>query len=179
MTFALARTLSQLSERPGPLGEWDLVLDRVGPEPFTSEGLGSLVTLRWPVTVGDLTGSVRLWLADSIAASWLDAASVVRPTVDESELSGPLGELTGDWHAEAGTIPLPRGLGRLRVGRVLPITLGGTLESPTGELTLSLRDAATSTRYTLPAEPAPSRARPGSPSIHRSDANGFPGRFPP
>lgn len=153
LTFALARTLTQLSGRPGPLGEWDLVLDRVGPEPFAAEGLGPLLTVRWPIGVGDLSGSARLWLPATLAVAWLDAAPPTRPTLDPPDLAGPLGELFGEWRAEAGTIPLRRGLGRLRVGRVMALPLGGTVESPTGVVTLRLRDD--STLYTLPADPLP------------------------
>jgi type III secretion system YscQ/HrcQ family protein len=155
-TFALARTLSRLAEGPGPLGDWDLILDRVGPEPFSVDGLGPVATVRWPVSVDGVEGSVRLWASQSLLAQWLLARPPVPPEVDPSALSGALGELAGDWRAEVGTIRMPRGLGRLRVGRVLPIDgspLLGTVESPDGPVTLTLRDATT--RYTLAAEPEP------------------------
>src|SRR5262249_40703701 len=155
LTYGIARTLDRLAERPGSLGPWDVVLDRVGPEPFSPKDLGPVVTLRWPVAIGTVSGSVRLWLPDSLIARWLDAAPLV-PDLDESALRGRLGTLAGVWRAEAGSVTMPRGLGRLRVGGVLPIDgfpLRGTVASPSGSISLVLRDR--DGRSVFAAEPAP------------------------
>ena len=52
----------------GSLGPGDLILDRVGPDPFDPSGLGSIVTVRWPVRIGDVAGAVRLWLPESMVS---------------------------------------------------------------------------------------------------------------
>ena len=66
LTFAVAETLARLEGRAGVLGPWDFTLDRVGPDLFDSAGLGAIVTVRWPVRIGPITGSVRLWLPETL-----------------------------------------------------------------------------------------------------------------
>src|SRR5205807_3157461 len=77
LTYVVAETLRRLSSAPsGPLGAWDLSIDRVGPDPFDASGLGRIVTLRWPVTIGDVSGSLRLWLPEPLVARWLTFSTV-------------------------------------------------------------------------------------------------------
>lgn len=140
--FVLARTLARLGDRPGPLGPWDLTIDRVGPDPFLVEDLGPIVTLRWPVTVGDVTGSVRLWVPEALVFPIL-ATEPPPPGLDASALCARFGDLTAVWRARAGTVSMLRGLGRLRFGSVLPIDgapLKGTPQSPIGPIDLACRD---------------------------------------
>ena len=68
------------------LGPGALTLDRVGPDPFDPSGLGSIVTIRWPVRIGDIAGSARLWIPESVVSYWL--AAPIRP-VDDDSASGP------------------------------------------------------------------------------------------
>jgi type III secretion system YscQ/HrcQ family protein len=155
LTFVVAGWLARLERDPGPLGPWDLVLDRVGPDPFDPGDLGGLVTLRWPVRIEAVEGSVRLWLPEPLVAQWL-AAELPPGAEPDPDLVRRLGDLAGDWRALAGTVALPRGLGSLRLGSVLPpsgLRLRGSPLSPTGalELVLAGRDG----RCWFPAEPAP------------------------
>ncbi|HWE35680.1 MAG TPA: type III secretion system cytoplasmic ring protein SctQ [Isosphaeraceae bacterium] len=154
LAFVLAESLARLGDTPGALGPWDLVVDRVGPEAFDPSGLGDIVTVRWPSKVGAVAGSVRLWLPATLAADWLAAVPEARPALDPAELSGRFGDLVGNWHAEAGTVVLPRGLARLRVGSVLPLDparLSGSPRNPTGAVELALRDPEG--RSSFPAVP--------------------------
>jgi type III secretion system YscQ/HrcQ family protein len=138
LTFLLARTLADLGDRPGPLGPWDLVIDRVDSAPFDPGGLGAIVTLRWPVEVGEVTGSVRLWVPEALVFA-SPTAEPLSADLDPEALPGRFGDLTAEWRAEAGTVAMPRGLGRLRGGGVLPIDgtpLRGTPQSPSGPVDL-------------------------------------------
>lgn len=150
LSFVFARGLDRLDAQPGPFGPWDLTIDRVGPDPFDPRDLGPIVTWRWPVRLGDVVGSVRLWLPESIL-SRLDAAPP--PTIEV----GPTHRaLASTWRAEAGTITLARGLSRLKSGGVLPIDnnpLGGTVATPSGTITLACRDR--DGRSWFEAEPVP------------------------
>ncbi len=140
LTFVVARSLERLADRPGALGPWDLSIDRVGPDPFDPRDLGGVVTIRWPLRLGPVAGSVRLWLPETLVASWL-AADLHSPTEPGEALRDRLGDLAGVWRAEAGTISMPLGLGRLRVGGVLPLIdsrLRGTPQSPSGPIELAL-----------------------------------------
>lgn len=158
LMFAVAETLARLDGRAGALGPWDLTLDRVGPDPFNPAGLGSVVTFVWTVRIGSTAGVVRLWVPEALVALWLISEPPPEPgplPADEG-IPNRLAELTSVWRAEAGTVHMPRGLGRLRVGGVLPIDdarLRGTPQSPAGpiELTLSTPDI----RYSLGAEAQP------------------------
>jgi flagellar motor switch protein FliN len=159
LTFVLARALGHLAAGPGPgpLGPWDLVLDRVGPDPFDPTGLGPIVTLLWPVRVGAVSGSARLWLPEPLVARRL-AAEPPAPAPSVASALDRLGDLDGSWRAEAGTVAMPRGLGRLRVGGVLPLSgsrLGGTPQSPTGPVDLAPALPVRGGRLRFPAEPVP------------------------
>jgi type III secretion system YscQ/HrcQ family protein len=157
LTFLLARRLSRLADRTGPLGPWDLTLDRVGPDPFDARGLGPIVTLRWPTRVGNVSGSVRLWLPESLVARWGEAEPPPLPDADPALITR-LGDLSGVWRAEAGAIDMPRGLAKLRPGMVLPpggIRLAGTPKDPRGAIDLIL-DTGRDGRFRCPAEPVPS-----------------------
>ena len=119
---------------PGLLGPGDLTLDRVGPDAFDPTDLGSIVTIRWPVHVGSVSGAVRLWVPESVVQLWLASPAVT--TADErhqpmdsrgrpsNEASGattvPRGELPECWRALAGFVTMPQGLRRLRPGACCP-----------------------------------------------------------
>jgi type III secretion system YscQ/HrcQ family protein len=137
--------------RPG-----DLTLDRAGPDAFNPAGLGPMVTVRWSVRVGATVGSVRLWLPESVVERWLDAP--FQPTVPAHETArrAGRGDLSSHWRAEAGTIAMPRGLKRMRVGGVLPLTgsrLAGTPASPAGPIDLVLDLNGPDGRYRIPVQP--------------------------
>ncbi len=157
LTFVVAETLRRLAGLvPCPFGLWDPILDRVGPDPFDHSGLGRVVTLRWPLTIGAAEGSLRLWATESLLARWtnLDPGSLADPS---RPISHPE-TLTSVWTADAGTIALPRGLKTLRVGGVLPLIdsrLRGTPQSPTGPVALTLTLSGSSGRFTIDAEPLP------------------------
>jgi type III secretion system YscQ/HrcQ family protein len=157
LTFVAAESLRRLAARPGPLGPWDVVLDRVNPDPFDTSVLGGVVTVRWPLRVGNDEGSLRLWLPDALVARWLATPAgsvsdrVVRPLARAAEMAGT-------WRALAGTIALPRGLRTLRAGGVLPpgeARLRGTVTGPEGLVELTLSLTGDGGRFVIPAEPAP------------------------
>ena len=113
----------------------ELTLDRVGPDPFDPSGLGSIVTVRWPVRIGDIAGAARLWLPESVVSLWLaapirpgdgDTALASRPEIfdpaAESLRRVPRGELASSWRALAGLVTMSQGLRRLRIGGVLPLS---------------------------------------------------------
>jgi flagellar motor switch protein FliN len=157
LSFAIARALDRLDRRPGPLGPWDLAIERVGPDPFDPAGLGPIVTWRWRVRLGSASGWARLWIPESLLATWLgdDPIAGVGPPIPV----GRLAELAGDWRAEAGRVAMPRGLGRLRAGSLLPIEgspLKGTPRSPEGTVELALSDRSGRSRFL--AHPAPDSA---------------------
>ena len=155
LTFVVARCLEELCQSPGPLGLDDLVLDRVGPDRFRAEDLGALVTLRWTVRIGAVTGAVRIWIPLEPLAQCLEDSTAAFPAPGRLPT---LDDLASLWRAEAGTIAMPRGLGRLRVGGVLPIderALQGTPQSPTGALRLVLDLAGRGGRYAFAAEAVP------------------------
>ena len=153
LTYVLAEVLTRVAESDGPLGPWDLTIDRVGPDAFDSHELGGVVTVRWPLKVAAISGSVRLWLPEPLIARFL--AEPLSPARMDPQFLAKSRELaSGFWRAEVGTIPMPRGLSRLRAGGVLPLiggSLGGTVKSPSGAMRLALR--AGNTRYWFDAEP--------------------------
>jgi type III secretion system YscQ/HrcQ family protein len=137
LSFVFARSLDRLDAHPGPFGPWDLTIDRVSPDPFDPSDLGPMVTWRWPARLGGFSGSIRLWLPESILAR---LASTSPPPVEPGAAHAAL---TSTWRCEAGTITLPRGMSRLKAGVVLPIdgtTLRGTVAAPVGPLTLACQD---------------------------------------
>jgi type III secretion system YscQ/HrcQ family protein len=157
LTYLLARGLSQVNDQPGSLGPWDLVLDRVGPDPFDHRQLGPIVTLRWGVRVGTVEGSIRLWLPESLVALWLVSVPPWTPESQNLSLTSQgVSPLTSVWRAEAGSIELPRGLGTLRVGGVLPLAashLRGTPQSPSGPVELAIRLSDSHERLWFSTEP--------------------------
>jgi type III secretion system YscQ/HrcQ family protein len=156
LTFVVAETLRRLAAAgPGPLGPWDPTIDRVGPDPFDPVGLGPMATIRWPVRVGEIEGSIRLWTPEALVGRWLSAATP--PPSDQAD-ARRWPELSSIWRAEAGAVALPRGLRTLRVGGVLPITgsrLTGSAQSPTGTVELTLRLAGSGGRLVIAAAPVP------------------------
>ena len=154
-TFLLAKILSRSSEAGFPPSLSTFCLDRVGPDPFDLRGLEPLITVRWPVTVGDLDGSIRLWLPESSAERLMGEWSL--PPAEVAPLRSKLGGLTGVWRAEAGTVNMNRGLGRLRVGGIVPLLerpFGGTPKDPRGTITLML-ETARDGRFWYDVEPVP------------------------
>ena len=151
------------------LGLGELSLDRVGPDPFDSSDLGSIVTIRWPVRIGDIAGSARLWLPETVVSFWLaapilpgDADTAADPTVEEVDSAAESfrrlarGELAGARRAEAGLVTLSQGLKRLRPGGVLPLSesrLTGTPASPSGPVELILDLEGQETRFRIPTQP--------------------------
>jgi type III secretion system YscQ/HrcQ family protein len=157
LTFVIARGLEDLERSGDRLGLGDLVLDRVSPEPFATSDLGTVVTLRWIVRIGAVTGAVRLWVPLAVLSRWLDEAPADSGRGWDRAVQH-LDELTAHWRALAGTVAMPRGLGWLRKGGVLPIdarALLGTPESPQGMIQLVLELAQGGTRYSFVAEPVP------------------------
>jgi flagellar motor switch protein FliN/FliY len=158
LTFLVAETLARLGEDLGTLGPCDFVLDRVGPDPFNTDALGAIVTLRWPVRLGLITGSIRLWLPESLLDAWL-SLDVAPPPADPEQfhaLRGRFGSLASEWHGEAAHVNLPRGLTGLRKGSVLPIdeaAISGTPQTPIGPIVLALRDP--NCRFVFPVEAVP------------------------
>ncbi len=145
-------------QRFGPVG---LRLDRAGPDPFDPTGLGAIVTIRWAVQIGSVAGSVRLWIPEFLVRPWAESPGAAGPgdiaaggPAIATSRTVPRGELSSLWRAEAGTVAMPQGLKRLRVGGVLPLSgsrLTGTPASPDGpvDLVLDLEEAAG--RFRIPA----------------------------
>jgi flagellar motor switch protein FliN len=157
-TYVANQALARLAGESGPLGDWDLSLDRVGPELFDIAGLGTVVTVRWPVRIGKTAGAIRLWLSGTFAARWVASANVPgapgSPSLSES--LPRFGEATSEWSAEAGPLILRRGLSQLRPRAVLPlesIPLGGTAKDPEGPIGLVVRGDGV--RWDLPARFVP------------------------
>ena len=137
--------------------QFDLVLDRVGPDPFDAAGLGALVTIRWSVRVASTTAAARLWIPESMIWPPPDSQppEKTRERVTSTASAKDYGSL---WRTEAGLVSMSQGLRRLRPGGVLPLfgsVLGGTPQSPTGPITLACDLSGTSDRFLLPAEPVP------------------------
>jgi type III secretion system YscQ/HrcQ family protein len=149
MGFVIVRTLSGLlSHEPAP--SW--TLERVGPDPFVPDG--PCLTLHWPVRIAEVLGSVRLWLPPAL----LDVLPAPAPA-EPGELLVRYGSLASTWRAVVGPMTLPRGLGRLRVGGVVPIDgapLRGTTASPDGRVVLELEEPGVVRRF--PAEIQPRSA---------------------
>ncbi len=153
--FIVARTLAELVGEEETSPYRGLVLDRVGPDPFATEGLGAIVTLRWTLRVGrSAPGSLRLWLPENLIFDPKLTRRVPEPALNPDDLRHRFAALSGTWRAEAATITLPRGLDSLRVGGVLPIdgnTLRGTPRSPLGPIRLTLRDVEGSSWFPVEA----------------------------
>ncbi|MHB1558693.1 MAG: FliM/FliN family flagellar motor switch protein [Isosphaeraceae bacterium] len=168
-TFLILRVLDGMDGRPGaPAGPdqvdegsirpGELRLDRAGPDPFNPEGLGAIVTVRWGIRVGEIGGSVRLWMPEALArpgrclpaaGSWLAAGRSGESQVDRRKLGSV-------WRAEAGTVALAQGLKRLRAGAIVPFertVLSGTPGSLEGPVDLVLDLAGAEGRFRIPARP--------------------------
>lgn len=179
-TFLFVRALGSLDQSEGPaprptlgvagdLGPGDLTLERVGPDAFDPTGLGSIVTARWPVRIGEVAGAARLWLPESLIGHWAAARTpppvantVVPPRSDKRDQSGdslrrvPARDLVSAWRAEAGRVTMSQGLKRLRAGGVLPLSsssLTGTPASPGGLVALILDLDGQDMRFRIPARP--------------------------
>lgn len=153
LTAMLAKLIAGL----GTQGPTDLLIDRLGPDSFDPTDLGEIITIRWPVQVGDQLGSLRLWLPESVVLEILaNPPELGVCELDQETRKARYADLGTLWRAEVGTSTFPRGLARLRVGGVAPIDgspLGGTPTSPTGPIRLTLTDREG--RLTILAEPAP------------------------
>jgi type III secretion system YscQ/HrcQ family protein len=176
-TFLFLRALDSFDAEAGPesrestvtaghVGLGELTLDRVGPDPFDPSGLGSVVTVRWPIRIGDIAGAARLWLPDSVVSLWL--AAPIRPgaatatsasRLEDGDLTAesvrrvPRGELASTWRAIAGLVTMSQGLRRLRTGGVLPLSdsrLTGTPASPGGAVDLILDLEGEASRLRIP-----------------------------
>jgi flagellar motor switch protein FliN len=185
-TFLILRALDDLDNRltpdsgevpgpprvkGGPPGPGDWTLDRAGPDPFDPSGLGPIITIRWSVRIGTTTGAVRMWLPESVVQLRLDVppapegGSILAGTGPRPEPGPGLGgrttgrgELSGQWRAEAGSVAMPQGLRRLRVGGVLPLSdakLSGSPASPAGSVDLVLDLDGPHGRFRIPATPVP------------------------
>jgi flagellar motor switch protein FliN len=153
----------------GMVGPGDLTLDRVGPDAFDAGGMGSIVTIRWAVHFGNVTGLVRLWIPESIVQIWLAARPALTAeephSVADATPSGetstqgsavPRGELSGVWRALAGFVSMPLGLRRLRAGGVLPLTetrLTGSPRNLDGPVDLVLDLGEQDVRFRIATRP--------------------------
>ena len=159
LSFAIARALDRLDESPGPLGPWDLAIDRVGPDPFDPDGLGPIVTWRWRVRLGQAAASARLWLPESLLALWLlDDPPAPKAPFEITRFA----DLSSVWRAEAGTIRLPKGLSKLRPGSLHLIDgspLSGTPRSPEGPIQLVQDDHASRSSFRARALPGSDASR--------------------
>ena len=154
---------------PGVLGPGDLTLDRVGPDAFNPTDLGAMVTIRWLVRAGSLSGAVRLWVPESVVQLWITSnavtASGARQRMEQArateqrganEITVPRGELAGSWRAEAGFVSMSQGLRRLRAGAVLPLSetrLIGSPRNPTGPVDLIIDLDEHDFRFRIPTRP--------------------------
>jgi flagellar motor switch/type III secretory pathway protein FliN len=151
VSFLIAEALESLDQVSNSFGSLDLMFDRVGPDPFPIDGLGSIATLVWPIEIGPTRGNARLWIPESVLAVWLASEPTAAAPIDEARRNS-LATLVGGWRAVVGEIPLPRGLSRLRVGGVLPLTHGSppgqTVASPMFDVELYL--LAGDARFSFP-----------------------------
>jgi flagellar motor switch protein FliN len=179
-TFLFVRAISSFDTEPAAdsrqtpetaanMNPGDVTLERVGPDPFDPSGLGSIVTVRWPVRIADVAGAVRLWLPESMISHWAAAPprpparnTVAAPSPEDIERAGESlrhasrRELASCWRAEAGLVTMSQGLKRLRAGGVLPLSsfaLTGTPANPDGAVALILDLGGQETRFRIPARP--------------------------
>jgi flagellar motor switch protein FliN/FliY len=143
ITHVADRFTGEMASRLTPAGSLpDLVLDRVGPDPFRPEPGRGYETLVVPVRIGPTTGLVRLWLPvgalETIGGpSEEDLGSTSEP-VDLLRY----GLLVAVFYAQCGEAQFPKGLGRVRAGGVVPLvgrTLTGTPREPSGSIVLATR----------------------------------------
>ena len=154
LSFMIANGLQSLDDHPGPLGPWDLAIDHVGPDPFDVTHLGPVVTWRWWVRVGSITGSARLWIPESLVSRWLENEKdinrgfPVRSQPMSTKRSGNWKSSTksmSECSVEAGLITLKcvEEVESLTPGQLLLIDdapLSGTISVPNGNVLLSHTD---------------------------------------
>ncbi len=164
-TYLLLRALETLDLKyggararagaPPRTGSSELLLDRVGPDPFDPADLGAIVTVRVLVRVGTTKGTAWLWIPESALGA---LSAWERPTSKSTPAPGTskAGALSSHWRAVAGFVAMPDGLKRLRRGGVLPLIdsrLRGTPRSPSGPITLECGPGASGERFEITAEP--------------------------
>ena len=146
--YVAARTLEEF-EAAGAFETWGPALvDRVGPEPFAVEDVGSIITIRRYVSVGSRGGFARLWMPESLA---YELAETAEPAA-ESPAFAPnrYGLLTAAWTCTAGSLVTSH----LSVGDVRLLRdsgLEGSMPEPYGRLELTVRGP--SRRWVVPVEP--------------------------
>ena len=74
----------------------------MGPDAFNPTGLGSIVTIRWLVRVGSLSGAVRLWVPESVVQLWITSHAVT--TAGERQRTEQV-RTTEQPRANAATVP--------------------------------------------------------------------------
>ena len=134
-SFALAKALDRLESIPGPLGPWDLLIDRVGPDRFDLTDLGPIVTWRLASQ-----GRHDLGLApalDSRVAPGALAHGTSQPSRPDPPRSANNRIYRASGRPSRGRSRCRAGLGKLRPGSLLLMEgspLAGTPESPEGRL---------------------------------------------
>jgi type III secretion system YscQ/HrcQ family protein len=129
-----------------------LVLDRVGPDPFRPEPGRAYDTLIVPVRVAATTGMVRLWLPRGAVETLEDGGDGQQSATNLDPAR--VARLTAQFHAHAATASFPRGLGRLRVGGIVPLdgrSLTGAPQTPKGPVVLATRPERTGVVFEIPA----------------------------
>ena len=179
-TFLFLRALDSFDAggnrtRTSPLtthepGQAELTLDRVGPDPFDPSGLGSIVTVRWPIRVGNIAGAVRLWLPESVVNLWLAAAFDIddgERRLGRSARKPRSGTEKASWPYQSGrTVQFVASRGRRGdhvSGAEAPagrwrltahgFAVDGTPASPNGLVDLILDLDGQATRFRIPARP--------------------------
>ncbi len=159
----------------GAIGPGDVRLDRAGPDAFDHTAQGSIVTVRWGVRVGNVGGSVRLWIPESLVRQRLEspaptASSGFGPATSPTAWADRVvvrGELSSLWRAVAGTLALPQGLSRLREGGLIAlpdIRLSGSPASPAGPVDLVLDLEGPDGRFRIARATRPRLGRAAPPS---------------
>ena len=151
LTFITAKALRMMWEQPGPLGAWDLMIDRVSVDPFDATGLGRVLTFRWPVRIGAVEGSARLWVSEKLTAMALAVPEAARRR-DRSRAWPP--HLVTVWHARIGLVRLGRGLRSLKPGGVLPLYDATLRDVSAGPVDLVVA-SSTDGRHVIRAEITP------------------------
>ena len=158
LTYLAADVLGKPRATDGPLGPWDFLIDRVSPDPFDTDALGRIITIRWPLRMNGEEGSLRLWLPESVVGRWLaevpDASSLESIPPDSESRAA----LQSEWRAEAGRILFPRGLKSLRDRGLIPLVgdyRRGSVASPEGIVQLIHRSSDSSLQSFFLAEVVP------------------------
>lgn len=113
---------AKLTEAINNSGQWPrIVLDRVGPDPFDTSGLGPCFTVVWEMLHRDESvGLVRLWLPATLhhAAGTVDRS--VAQGVSPDRINTVSDKLAIEGRVQAGTVLCCGGLGSLRPKLVIP-----------------------------------------------------------